>query len=518
MLDRAATWYPSHDAAVDESLRLTYAALHDAARRCAGLYHRLGVRKGDRVALLLYPSAVHCAAFFGAVELGALPVGLHTRESPQVLAAAIDRLAPRVLVFDAAVETAAAALRDLTSLVTGWIRAHSTMAPGPQALPVHATIPDDLSSLDPMRPLMPLWETDPAAIVLTSGSTGVPKGVVHTHRTLLESARGAHFYWGGIKPTDAIVNVLTTSFIGWHNLALPFLNVGAKCVFRARWHPGSFLDAVERERATHVFLAPTMWRMLLREGLDGRDLGSVRIGYFAGEMMDRTTLEQVRARVTPHVANVYGSTETGSCSAGAVLFEEDMAPDRLGSVGRPLLNADIRIIRPGGRAADEVPRGQRGEVIIRGPSVASLVWDDPETTARVFEGRDPWWHSGDEGYLDPAGFLYLTGRLDDMIISGGINIHPARVEEALLSHAGVAECAVIGVPDPEWGQRVKAYVVAKRPDLGADDLDRFLLSSALSNYQRPRTYAFVEELPKTSTGKIDRRALRESEARSSRSV
>lgn len=512
MLHRAARWFAPNEAAVDETNRLTYAQLAEVVRYCARLYHSLGVRKGDRVALLMYPSVVHCIAFFGAVELGAIPVALHVRESPQILAATLDRFSPRVLVFDQAVAQAAAALRPLVPLVTGWVSARSAMAPAAMEVPVAASIPDDLPRFDDVLPHVPLAEHDPVAIVLTSGSTGVPKGIVHTNRTLMESARGAHYYWGGIKPTDAIVNVLTTSFIGWYNLALPFFNVGAKCVFRARWDPKVCLDAVEREHVTHVFLTPTMWRMLLREDIEGRDLRSVRIAYFAGEMMDRTTLERIRQYVTPNVANVYGSTESGSCSAGTVLFKEEMIPERLGSVGRPLLDADVRIIRPGGTASDEVPHGERGEVIVRGPSVASHVWDDPETAARLFEGPDPWWHSGDGGYLDADGFLYLTGRIDDVIISGGINIHPAGIEEVLLSHPAVAECAVIGVPDPDWGQRVKAYIVATRPDLTAEELDRFLLDSPLSNYQRPRSYAFVQELPKTSTGKVDRRALREAEA------
>jgi acyl-CoA synthetase (AMP-forming)/AMP-acid ligase II len=505
---RAARWFPEHPALADEGGRLTYAAAADAARRCAALYHALGVRRGDRVALLLYPSVVHAVAVLGAVELGALPVGLHVRESAEGLAATLARLSPRVLVFDAALEGLAAEVLARCRLVTGAVRARSAAAPAASAVAADAVLPDDLAAAGPAREPMPAREDDPVAIVLSSGTTGLPKGIVHTNRTFLESARGAIYYWGGIKPHDSILNPMTTSFIGWYNLALPFLNVGAKSVFLHRWDPRAYLAAVERERITHVFLAPTMWRLLLREDVTRHDLSSVKIAYFAGEMMDRTTLQRIRERVCPRVANVYGSTESGSCSAGTVLFEEDMTFERLGSVGKPLLNADLRVIRPGGTAADELPPGERGEVIIRGPSVAAEVWDDPATSRAKFEEPGPWWHSGDEGWLDPEGFLHLSGRIDDMIISGGINVHPAVVEDALLAHPAVAECAVVGVPDPEWGQRIKAFVVPRGPAPAPEALDAFLRAGPLPGYQRPRLYEVVGALPHTATGKVNRRALR----------
>jgi long-chain acyl-CoA synthetase len=510
-LHRAARWYPGSPAVADPTGRLDYAGLADASRRAAALYHDLGVRKGDRVALLLYPSVVHAVAVLGAVELGALPAALHVRESPAILAATLARVAPRVLVFDAALEALAAEVLARCPLPTGLVRARSAIpAPaGARALAPAATWPDDLARPVADREPVPLREGDPAAIVFSSGTTGVPKGIVHTNRTLLESARGAIYYWGGIKPTDSILNPMTTSFIGWYNLALPFLNVGAKNVFLPRWDPRAYLLTAARERITHAFLAPTMWRLLLREDVTAHDLSAVKIAYFAGEMMDRTTLQRIRELVCPRVANVYGSTESGSCSAGTVLFEEDMTDERLTSVGKPLLNGDIRVIRPGGTAADELARGERGEVLVRGPSVAAEVWDDPAATRRSFEGPDPWWHSGDEGYLDAEGYLHLVGRVDDMIVTGGINVYPAAVEDALLTHENVAECAVVGVPDPEWGQRIKAFVVARGPGLTEAALDAHVRRSPLSSYQRPRLYALVESLPHTATGKVNRRALRQ---------
>jgi long-chain acyl-CoA synthetase len=207
---------------------------------------------------------------------------------------------------------------------------------------------------------------------------------------------------------------------------------------------------------------------------------------------------------------IYGTTELGA-SAGAVMFEEDMVGDRLASVGKPMLNSDMRIIKPGCTRFDELSTGESGEVIVRGPSVASLVWNNPAATSKIFEkdGADTWWHSGDMGHIDKDGWLYLEGRTDDMIISGGINIMPARVEEVLLSDPDVAEVAVVGISDPNWGQKVKAFVVPSRPGLKEDELEKFMKGSELADYQRPRIYEFLEALPRTATGKINRKALRE---------
>jgi len=192
-----------------------------------------------------------------------------------------------------------------------------------------------------------------------------------------------------------------------------------------------------------------------------------------------------------------------------------MVGDRLVSVGRPLLNGDLRVVVPGGGPGDEVAAGETGEILVSNPSLAIGVWRDPNATAASFvsDGDRRWWRSRDLGRLDAGGYLYLEGRRDDMIISGGINIMPARVEEILLAHRGVAECAVVGVPDPEWGERVQAFIVRGDPALDVDALERHVRLSDLSPYQRPRAYTFVAELPRTSTNKVLRRALREAALR-----
>ncbi len=513
MLNRLAKWFPNNEAVVDETTRYTFKELKEEVEKCAALYHSLGVRKGDRIAIMLYPSTVHCIALFAAFELGALPVALHIRETIKGLAQVIERITPRVLVYDAAMEKGAQELLSMCPIITSAVRATSSVPAKPDsAATISADIPADLKNYTMDFEPMPVYADDPLAIVLSSGTTGVPKGIVHTNKTIMESARGGVYLFNGIKPNDAIINVITTSFVGWYNLCIPFLNAGAKCVFRCKWDPKELIETVEKEKITHTLLIPTMWRMLFAQDIDfdKYDLSSFKIAGFAGEVMDPVTLEKIKKNITSGIVNLYGTTETGSCSAGTVMFEGDMIGDRLASVGKPMLNSDIKIITPGGTRYDELPKGESGEVIICGLSIADTVWNDPKKAREIFksDGTNTWWHSGDMGHVDEEGYLYLEGRTDDMIISGGINIMPARVEDVLLSHPDILEVAVVGDPDPEWGQRVKAYVVAKKSDLTIEELDSFMKESELADYQRPRIYEIIEELPKTATGKINRKALR----------
>ena len=248
---------------------------------------------------------------------------------------------------------------------------------------------------------------------------------------------------------------------------------------------------VPRERITHVFLTPTLWRRLLDADLAGIDFSSVRQVGFAAEAMDATTLARLRARISPNVVQMYGATETGA--AATCIFAEEMVGERLASVGRPMLNGDLRIVVPGGGPDDEVANGETGEILVSSPSLAAGIFDDPAMTAARFivDGERRWWRSRDLGRVDRDGYLFIEGRHDDMIISGGINIMPARVEEALLGHPGVA-----GVRRRRHSRRGMGRAgLGLRGCLGSrrsmptrsTGMSR---KSGLSSYQRPRALRF----------------------------
>jgi fatty-acyl-CoA synthase len=506
---RNARWFAGGEAVVDGGTRLTYADLDALSLRAASLFARLGAERGMPLALLCPPSAIYLVAWLGAVRLGALPMALHTRESAATLAAICRKMRPTLLVYDASMAELASATATAYAEFHALIEARSAMPAKQSAAHPAASIPGDLDRTEPAVRLPTAKEDDPAMIVLSSGTTSVAKGVVHTHRGLIENARSNLYMYQGILPGDRSLVPLSTAFIGCYNGWFPFFNAGACTIFMEHFDLAEVPRLVRDERATHVFLTPTLWRRILNAEDAGENFRSVRLIGFAAEPMDAATLKRLRERISPNVVQVYGSTEIGA--AATCIGADEMLGDRLLSVGRPLVNSEVRVVTPGGAPDQPVPDGEVGEVLISSPSLAAEIWGDPEATAAAFviDGDRRWWRSRDLGRLDDGGYLYLEGRRDDMIISGGINIMPARVEDVLLAHPGVAECAVVGVPSAEWGEEVQAFIVGRDPKLDAAAIEMHVRSSELSSYQRPRVYHFVRDLPRTSTNKVLRRTLRE---------
>ncbi|WP_448506667.1 class I adenylate-forming enzyme family protein [Immundisolibacter sp.] len=217
--------------------------------------------------------------------------------------------------------------------------------------------------------------------------------------------------------------------MGWSNLALPYFNIGARQVFHDHWDPKRVLKTITQERLTNLPLVPTMWRLLLREDVESHDLSSLPQVGFAGEVMDLPTLEAMRRRVCPRIINCYSTTEA-AVSGGTAMFPEDLArPDKIESVGKPLLNSEVRVVAAGGSPDQELAPGEEGEILISGPSLAQEFWCDPPLSREKFVG--PWLRSGDLGTFDADGYLYVRGRVDDMIVSGGINVMPGLVENML---------------------------------------------------------------------------------------
>lgn len=515
--DRVARLYRDSEAAVDGVTRLTFGELDEASRRMVSMLRAEGVGPGARVALLTVPSTVHLVAWLAVVRMGALPVALHTRESAQLLARLCEKFGIGHVLHDASFGEVVTTMADACAVPLRRIALRSgasgTTTVGTAAgVGENVEIPRDLADFGPADDLPVPAEDDTAVIILSSGTTSLPKGVVHSHRNLIDMARTAQGMYTGLRPGQRVIVPYSTAFTGCYATTLPFLNAGACSVFLEKFDLPEYLATIRREHITHMSLTPTMWRKLLTLDSNSDTYASVVQAQFAAEPMDTTTLKRIRETVSPNIAQAYGSTETlGLVTVNTV---DDMHGDRLRSVGRPFLNTEVRIVRPGGEALDLLPTGEVGEVMATSPSVATGIWGDDNLTAKMFhtdtEGQR-WWRSGDLGRLDEDGFLFLEGRSDDMIISGGINIMPAAVEEELMRHPSVIEAAVVGLPHPEWGQQVHAFVVTEDPSLTAETLTRFLSKSPLSGYQRPRTFHFVPSLPRTATNKLNRRILRDTQ-------
>jgi 2-furoate---CoA ligase len=355
-----------------------------------------------------------------------------------------------------------------------------------------------------------LDESAISIMLYTSGTTGRPKGVPRSHRA--ERAGGlSQALQHGYEPGERTLGVMPLYHTMGDHSMLAMSLLGGCYVCQPDWSAERALELIEAERITSLYLAPTLFHDLVNHpGLGDRDLTSVRALGYAGAAMTGTLVERCVAVFDPAVfVNHYGSTEVYTYT---ISREQRRKP---GCAGRPSVNARLRLVRPeaGATADDVVAVGEEGEIVCHLGSDEAFggYWNRPDADAKAIRGG--WYATGDLGRFDEDGDLWIVGRVDDMIVSGGENIHPLEVEDALARHPGVREVAVIGVPDDRWGQRVVACIVAE-PGTAAQDLDAFCLESgSLARFKRPREYRFVDSLPRSPSGKILRRVLREGATR-----
>ena len=457
------------------------------------------VSRGDRVAFLCESSVTQTVLLFGAMKAGCVVTNVHLKSSSEVMKRSVSETRPSVLVVD---EHAAERVR--TELDGDPMQSVSTVVViGDDVAEGEQTHRSFLEDAETGAPDVLVNEEDLATIWWTSGSTGHPKGWCHTHRGLyIKAMKGAARY--GVDRFGRTLVVFSPSFGAWYNPIVKAM-MGCESVrFLREWDAAKFVDIVEGEDITHTGLVATMWREVLQQEVEDRDFGSLEVVYSTGEKMDGATLDRLRDHVCRNVTQSYGSTEM----YGTVLYNEEMTGDRIDSVGKAQTGTEVRIIEEGGAPDDVRDPRELGEIIIRGPDVPAWAW---RNTAKTTEGfRDGWWYSGDLGYRDEEGYLYLEGRVDHQIKSRGVKIIPERVEEALNDHPGVVRSAVVGVDDEEYGQRVTAIVVPADEDVTSEELDQWCLESDLvADHERPRDYHFVEEIGRTSSGKLDRNAVKQ---------
>ncbi|MFC0042719.1 acyl-CoA synthetase [Actinomadura rayongensis] len=467
----------------------------DRVARLAGAFRRLGVGPGDRIAILSLNSDRFHEYLLATWWIGAVVVPLNIRWAVPENRYALRQSGTRVLLVDETFAPLAAELRDDLDTVV-----HCADGPAPPGTLAY----EDLVGGAPVADAR--WGGDRlAGIFYTGGTTGFPKGVMLSHANLLVSALGSQaaveFAVPGGRLLHASPMFHLADLAAWTAQTV----VGGTHVIVPGFEPSAVLSAVETRRVTSTLLAPVMIRALVdHPGLASSELSSLRTIVYGASPIPEETLERALAAL-PGTAFVqaYGMTELAPV-ATLLSAADHAARAHLRSCGRAAPHAEVRIVDGDGA---EVPRGQVGEVAVRGANVMLGYWRDPEQTARAVQ--DGWMHTGDGAYMDDDGYVHIVDRLKDMIITGGENVYSTEVENAVAAHPAVAACAVIGVPDAEWGERVHAVIVLRPGRTLTHEEIRAHCKRTIAGYKAPRSTEFTDELPCLPTGKVLKRALRE---------
>ncbi|MCP5151927.1 MAG: AMP-binding protein [Ectothiorhodospiraceae bacterium] len=500
LLDLPLERCPDKTALVDDHESVDFATLDARARRLAGAMHAAGARPGDRVALVLPNSVAFVVAEIAALRAGMVKVPLNFRFHPREVRQALDDCEPAVLVSDAGFAERLLALGPLPPSVRAVWTVGGTLADCARL--EHAT-----ESGEPLAQCVEHGPDDPILIRYTGGTTGRPKGIVHT----AASFTGIHLDVVrelSLRPDDVALHLGHLSH-GLNFMWAAFHAVGATQVLRERFDPQAVLDDLARHRITFVYMVPTMVQRVLAADDGSADVSALRSFLYASAPMPVPVLRAAIARFGNVFTQVYTLSEAPVITTimrpeEHVELTSSVGP-RLASCGREVPTMALRLVDD---AMRDVPAGEVGEIAVRSSNNMAGYWRLPEETARTVV--DGWLRTGDLARRDEHGFLHLVDRKKDVIITGAFNVYPKEVEDVLYLHPGVAACAVVGVPDADWGEAIRAYVVrAPGSTVDAEALVA-LARDHLADYKKPRSVVFVDALPLSPIGKVMRRALRES--------
>ncbi|MFH1092348.1 MAG: long-chain fatty acid--CoA ligase [Pseudomonadota bacterium] len=503
LLTRCGHVYRDRPALVHGPRQWTYAQFDRRANRLAQAFYRLGLKPRDHVALLMYNYPEMLEAMFACFKAGLGAVPINFRLHPSEFAYIIDHSQAKAVVLSPEFNAPVLEIRDRIPA------AHliALSGAGGEYLDYEKLLSAETGEFEDadMQP------DDIAWLFYTSGTTGRPKGAMLTHRNLLAMTLTFYADFGSLGPNDAILHAAPLSH-GSGLYALPNVAQGAANVIleSKSFEAELVFKSIEKYRITNLFAAPTMVKLLIdNPAVEKYDLSSLKSLIYGGGPMHVENLLEARRKLGPCLTQLYGMGETPMTIT--YLPHEDHVLEgtpeqmkRLASAGFARTGVEVRVVDARDR---DVPRGEMGEVAVRSDVVTKGYWRDPEATAGALRGG--WLHSGDVGYLDEDGYLFLMDRSKDMIISGGENIYPREVEEVVIQHPAVREVAVIGVPDPTWGEAVKAVVVLRLGESTSEEEIIAFCKDRLASYKKPKSVDFVDALPRSSTMKVLKTVLRE---------
>jgi O-succinylbenzoate-CoA ligase len=500
LLAKRAFLSPDKEAFVDGSLnaRQSYAQFNFASNRIANALKSVGTQKGDRVALLMLNCSEYLELFFATAKIGAVCVPLNIRLAPDELTYMLKDSGARTLVYGSEFQKLVAGVRakgDQATSITNWIQVGGTGQQDDFAL----NFEDLRNKAEEAEPELAGFGDDPLFIMYTSGTTGVPKGVVQTHKTVLWAAI-TMAATAELRHDDRFFIPLPLFHVGALMPAIMSVYFGNTIVSIKMFDPGLCWKVIESERVTNSLMVPTVLGVMLQVLAKAPcDFSSLRWVLIAGAPVPISLLEASN-RIGLHVEQLYGLTE--ACGPGCMLMGDDVNR-KVGSAGKPFLFTEVRIVDLDDK--DVVP-GVPGELIVRGPHVMLKYWNLPEDTTQTLRGG--WLHTGDIATVDEDGFIYIVDRLKDMIISGGENIYPAEIEKVIAQIPEVSHVAVIGQSDAKWGEIPIAVLVSSDKNLNEKEVQDYC-EGKLARYKIPKSVILVDNMPITPTGKVQKRMLKE---------
>jgi acyl-CoA synthetase (AMP-forming)/AMP-acid ligase II len=504
LLTKSARTFPKNLAVAHGPKKLTYAQFNSRANRLANAFYKLGIKQGDNVALVQYNYPEMLESMFACFKAGCGAVPLNFRLHPNEFAFIIDHSESKTVILSPEFNQAITDIRDRIPEARHLITLSGAEG---ELLDYEKLISAESDQWEDVY----VQPDDLAWLFYTSGTTGLPKGAMLTHRNLL--AMTMNFYADicpGAGPGDVILHAAPLSH-GSGLYALPNIGKAAANIFMESksFDPELVFKTIQEYRVTNMFAAPTMVKMMVDSpAVDRYDHSSLKALNYGGAPMLVEDLKETLEKLGPCLVQLYGQAESPMTITYLPHRDHVRAgtPEqmkRLASAGFQRTDVEVKIFDPNDH---ELPPDEMGEIVTRSDVVMKGYWRNPETTTETL--RNGWLHTGDVGYMDEGGYVFIMDRSKDMIISGGENIYPREIEEVIIQHPAVREVAVIGIPDPQWGEAIKA-IIALFPgkSVTEEELIAFCKDN-IASYKKPKSVDFVDELPKNNYGKILKRELR----------
>jgi long-chain acyl-CoA synthetase len=487
-VERGSRDHPERAALLWDGRPISYRECNERSARAAGLFASAGVKAGDRVALFLPNLPAFVIAYLGALKIGAIVVSLNATHKEEEIAFVLGDCRASVAVTT----------QDLRERIF------------PKAVARFYTVDGDweeaLDAADPLAGVRLMQESDPAVIVYTSGTTGRPKGATLSHGNVVRNMEAKQRYLG-IRGEDKGLLFMPLYHCFAQNAILnAFLQAGATVVLHRRFDCDRVMRSIAHDGVTMFFGVPTTFILLL-DKVSPSEMAAVRYYFSAAALLPPAIEERWTSIFGAPIYQGYGLTETSPFAS-----YNHLTKHRQGSIGTPIDGVEMKIVDMA--AGGDAPPGEKGEILVRGHNVMLGYWNRPQETANAI--RDGWFHTGDVGSVDDEGYFFIHDRLTDMIVSGGVNVYPAEIENVLSTHPGILEAAVYGIPEPLLGERVCVDIVLKPGAEAGESEIRSFCRARLSPVKTPSEIRFTSEIPKGPTGKILKRILREQAAAAQR--